>query len=59
MAYAKALFRTTDLSVLQIAEELRYASISYFIKKFKDLFGLTPLQYRRENGGKVLAGDVK
>lgn len=59
MSYAKALLRTTDLSILQIAEELRYASVSYFIKKFKDLFGITPLQYRRENGGKVLAGDTE
>lgn len=59
MAYAKALLLTTDLSVLQIAEELRYSSVSYFIKKFKDLFGLTPLQYRRDNSGKVLLKHVE
>jgi AraC-like DNA-binding protein len=54
MEYAKTLLLTTNLSVLQISDELQYSSVSYFIKKFKTMYGLSPLQYRKANTGEVL-----
>ncbi len=55
MEYAKTLLLTTNLSILQISDELRYSSVSYFIKKFKAMYGQSPLQYRKDNEGEVLS----
>lgn len=43
---AKALLVDTDYSVGEIAHVLGYKSRSYFIRLFKSLAGMTPLQYR-------------
>ncbi|MBA4166093.1 MAG: helix-turn-helix transcriptional regulator [Chitinophagaceae bacterium] len=41
-----------QVSVQYIADEIGYKNPSSFIKKFKELFGMTPLKYRRKYGDK-------
>ncbi|SES05346.1 Helix-turn-helix domain-containing protein [Gracilibacillus ureilyticus] len=48
---AKTLLRTTDKSVKQIAEELRYKNSQNFIRSFKKMEGMTPGNYRLANKG--------
>jgi AraC-like DNA-binding protein len=43
---AKAKLKTTDLSVLQISEELNFPNASFFGQYFKKNTGMTPHKYR-------------
>lgn len=43
---AKALLKTSNLTVLQISEELNFANASFFGSFFKKRVGMTPMQYR-------------
>ena len=36
-----------DISVQEISDTLGYATVSHFIKEFKERYGLSPLQYRK------------
>ena len=49
MERASWLLRTTDKSVSQIAEEVGYDAESGFYKEFRKRYGVTPLQYRKQN----------
>lgn len=44
---AKKLLKMTDLTVLQISEELNFPNPSFFGRFFKQNTGVTPLKYRR------------
>ena len=46
MDYALELLQKTDYSIIKISLEVGYTSLSFFIKTFKKLYGVTPLQYR-------------
>ncbi|MFC2104656.1 helix-turn-helix domain-containing protein [Bacteroidota bacterium] len=46
---AKRLINYTDLSIIEIAWKLNFQDLSYFIRFFKKMTGLTPLQFRKEN----------
>ncbi|MCQ2399064.1 MAG: AraC family transcriptional regulator [Clostridia bacterium] len=56
--YAKMLLKTTDFSVLEISLMAGYDSLSYFIKIFKESFGVTPLKFRKNKGGEIFSKDV-
>lgn len=43
---AKILLKSTNLTVLQISEEMNYPSSSYFGRFFKKSTGMTPVEYR-------------
>ena len=43
---AKVLLTTTNLSIVQISELLCFSSQSYFGKKYKAYWGITPKEYR-------------
>ena len=43
---AKILLKSSDLTVLQISEELNFPNPSYFGRFFKKLTGMTPKEYR-------------
>ncbi len=47
MDEAKLLLQTTDMPVYQIVEKLGFESVSYFCRKFKSLFRLSPHRYRK------------
>lgn len=47
IAGAKALLKTGELAIAEIAARCGFSSQSYFNFKFKDVTGETPLQYRK------------
>ena len=49
MMYAKRLLRSTDLTTLQISNQIGYTSLSSFNHLFKKTFGITPSAYRKEH----------
>lgn len=46
---SKMLLKTTDLTVLQISDELNFPNPSFFGKFFKEHTGMTPLEFREMN----------
>lgn len=46
MEQAVASLRDSDLKIYEISEQLGYANSQYFIKVFKEQFGMTPQDYR-------------
>ena len=54
---AKELLHATDLSIKDIAAEVGYYEASSFIRRFKQMTGNTPLQYRRSKEEKDHASD--
>lgn len=44
---AKAMLKTSELSIAEIAARCGFSSQSYFNYKFKEITGETPLQYRK------------
>jgi two-component system response regulator YesN len=47
MKKAVELLNATDLSILEISEQLGYETQHYFSKVFKKTMGVSPNQYRR------------
>jgi AraC-like DNA-binding protein len=48
MNKAKALMEEQDLNVTETALSVGYASLSHFAKAFKEHFGISPSQYRKQ-----------
>lgn len=46
---ALELMKNTNLSISEIAFEVGFNNVSYFIKVFKEHMGLTPLQYKKRD----------
>ena len=46
---AKTYLMNTDLSVVQIANNVGYDNMNFFYKKFKNQYGVTPSEYRKRN----------
>jgi AraC-like DNA-binding protein len=44
---AKALLKSTNMTIQQISEELNYPSQSFFGKYFKRIVGVSPSDYRK------------
>jgi len=44
---SKEMLRASELSIKDIAAEVGYYDASSFIRRFKQMTGVTPLQYRR------------
>ncbi|MBB3113731.1 YesN/AraC family two-component response regulator [Paenibacillus phyllosphaerae] len=44
---AALYLKNTDIPIADIAEEVGYSSLSFFHKKFKEIFNETPSQYRQ------------
>ncbi len=49
MQYAAMLLRTTDNGILAISSELGYDSLSHFIHVFKQVYNMTPKEYRHSS----------
>ena len=43
---AKVLLKSSNMSILQISEELNFSNPSFFVRYFKQYAGITPLKYR-------------
>ncbi|OQP06143.1 DNA-binding response regulator [Geobacillus sp. 46C-IIa] len=50
---AKSLLLTTNLTVAEVAEQVGYQTVKYFVKLFKEFEGITPSQFRKEHLKKV------
>ncbi|MEE1315139.1 MAG: AraC family transcriptional regulator [Faecalimonas sp.] len=48
MEFAADMLQNTDKKVIDIAYELHYESLSYFLRCFKKEFGMTPTEYRNQ-----------
>ena len=46
---ARMLILENSLKISEIAEQLGYSSLYAFSRAFKDMYGLSPKQYLREN----------
>ena len=46
METAKRLLAEENLSVSEVSERVCYASVSYFIKTFRQYAGMTPANYK-------------
>ena len=46
IAEAKILLKTSEMTVMQISEELNFPNPSFFGRFFKQYTGVTPLKYR-------------
>ena len=49
LEYAAELLKTTDLSVTEILVQSGFGNVSYFHARFREMFGLSPREYRRQN----------
>lgn len=54
IAAAKAMLKTGELSISEIAASCGFSSQSYFNYKFKEVTGETPLQYRKARLSRLL-----
>ena len=50
---AKLLLSTTDSQISEVAIKVGFNDYNYFIKIFKKLLGVTPLQYKKNHGEQV------
>lgn len=49
MVYTKRLLRATNLTTVQISEKIGFSSLSSFNHLFKEAYGLTPSEYRKQH----------
>ena len=49
---ASRLLRETDLTILEISLSVGFDNVSYFIKRFRAVYGCTPTDYRRSVGSR-------
>jgi AraC-like DNA-binding protein len=49
LKHAKSMLNDTQFSVNEIADECGFSCASYFIKRFKSYYGVTPNNYRKNN----------
>ena len=47
---ARALLLTTDMAIDDISLAVGYDNTSYFHRLFREYYGLSPKEYRREHG---------
>lgn len=50
--YGEMLLKTTDLSIYQIAEQLRFCSSTHFSSCFRNITGILPADYRQQHSPK-------
>ena len=53
MERAKYMLQTTAASVSEVSMEAGYDNFSYFVRMFKERYGMTPKQFRRSLDGKM------
>ncbi|QJD86322.1 response regulator transcription factor [Cohnella herbarum] len=46
---AQELLTDTNLKIYEIADKVGYRNLNYFSKQFKDSFGISPLEFRRQS----------
>jgi len=54
LSMAKKELLETDLTVKEVAESVGMENVAYFIKKFGEYYGDSPLQFRRKISNKIV-----
>ena len=49
LKYACKLLCNTDMKIIDIFTELHYNSLPYFLRAFKEAYGMSPTEYRKKN----------
>ena len=49
MKKAKTLLKNGNMTVENISEAVGYPNVEHFIRTFKKIFDMTPIQYRNQN----------
>ena len=49
MTRAKDILLNSEMSVTEVALSCGYQSVNLFIRSFKEMYGITPLQYRKQS----------
>lgn len=53
LTYSSVLLSNTDIPIYEIADETGHGNLSYFYKKFKEYFGVTPQEFRDNHRDKI------
>ena len=48
LEHARQLLQDTTLPITEVAMQSGYQNVSYFIRSFKEIYGMSPLKYRKE-----------
>ncbi|WP_010303072.1 helix-turn-helix transcriptional regulator [Kurthia senegalensis] len=51
---SREMLQYTDQSVTKISLEVGFSSVSYFIQKFKEMYGMTPKQFQKQTELRIL-----
>lgn len=51
---SREMLQYTNQSVTKISMEVGFSSVSYFIQKFKELYGMTPKQFQKQTELRIL-----
>ncbi|MCB7069252.1 helix-turn-helix transcriptional regulator [Caldibacillus sp. 210928-DFI.2.22] len=46
---AAMILMNSDLPIPEVVEEVGYSSVTFFYKKFKEIFHMTPYEFRKKN----------
>lgn len=49
MEKASELLKNTNLKIYEVADRVGYRYLPYFSRQFKEVYGMTPLEYRRQH----------
>lgn len=58
IASARRLLSETDQSIGSVGEQVGFASESHFCRAFRELVGVSPLQFRRKVRSSVISGNI-
>ena len=53
LSYAQELLETTQLQVSQVALQCGFGDVNNFIRAFREWFGVSPSQFRKQNGKRL------
>ena len=45
--YAKVLLQQENFTIAEVCQQVGYGNVSYFIKIFREITGVTPAKYRK------------
>lgn len=48
LEHARQILQETTLSITEVAMQSGYENVSYFIRSFKKMYGMSPLKYRKQ-----------
>jgi two-component system response regulator YesN len=51
---ATELLETTELKVLEISEKVGFDNAKHFNRVFKNMLGVTPMEYRQNNSNRSI-----